>query len=124
VLAFIGSAPSVAPAAQIFAARRGCAAIIARLDDSPRVAVIPSPPPCPSCADAGLLAPFGPRAAAADFVAMVAAAEALKLLAAFVEQPNAQLIEFAGYESRTRRPLSASRCDCGAPIRGDDDNGR
>jgi molybdopterin-synthase adenylyltransferase len=117
-LAFLGSARSVAAAAQIFGARLECAAIVARLDESPRIAILPAPPPCARCADTNLLAPFGARAARADFVAMVAATEALKLLAGFVERPSAQLIEFDGYESRTRSLASASRCDCGVSDHG------
>jgi molybdopterin-synthase adenylyltransferase len=117
VLAFIGSARSTALATQVCEARRGCSAIIARLDDSPCVGVIPAPPPCVRCSDANLLAPFG-SCAAADLVSMVSTTEALKLLAGFGEEPKAHLIEFEGYESRMRPLASASRCDCGALIQG------
>jgi molybdopterin-synthase adenylyltransferase len=119
VLVFIGSAQSVALATQTFDAHRKSAAIIARLDGSPRLVVIPSAPPCPRCADTNLLAPpFGARADKADFVAMVAAAEALKLLAGFAAEAHAHLMEFDGYESRMRPLASASPCDCGAPVQG------
>ncbi len=124
VLAVIGSAESVAIAHQTFARHRQTAAIVARLDDAPRIAVIPSPPPCPRCADANLFAPFGSGTAEANFVAMVATNEALKLLAGCVEDANARLIEFEGYESRTRPLASASRCDCGASTPSGNAHGR
>jgi molybdopterin/thiamine biosynthesis adenylyltransferase len=118
VLAFIGSASSVALASQIFDSHRKSATIIARLDDPPRAAVIPSPPPCVRCADANFFASSGTRAAAADFVAMVSTTESLKLLAGIIEEKKARLIEFEGYETRTRELARASRCDCGASLQG------
>jgi molybdopterin-synthase adenylyltransferase len=124
VLAVIGSAESVAIAVRSFKRHPRTAAIVARLDDSPRVAVLPSPPPCPRCADAGLLGAFGPRVSTADFVAMIATTEALKLVAGFVEEVNARLIDFERYESRTQQLKSSSRCDCGASASSGKPDGR
>ncbi len=114
VLAFVASAQSLALADK----RRGGAAVIARLDDEPRLAVIPAPPACLRCADANLLAPLGARAVTADFVSMIATTEALKLLAGFADDKGAILIEFEGYQARTRPLKSSARCDCGVPVRG------
>jgi hypothetical protein len=121
LLAVIGSTKSLAIAEQAFERHPQAPAIIARLDKSPRIAVIPSCPPCPRCADANLLAPFGAPASTTDFVSMFATNEALKLLAGFVEKPNAQLIEFEGYESRTLPLKTSSRCACGAAHHGNAD---
>ena len=91
--------------------------VFARLDSQAKVAVLPSRPPCPVCADGDLLAPFEKRGENAGFVAMVAAVEALKMLVQYAPAHEPLMIEFNGYESKPRRlglrsgPIS---CACGA----------
>jgi molybdopterin/thiamine biosynthesis adenylyltransferase len=90
------------------------AAVLARLDTPEKIAILPSPPPCIACAGADLLARFGARSTNAGFVAMLAAAEAIKLLAGYKPPASPSLVEFSGYETRTRT-LAASasgRCAC------------
>src|SRR6266446_439972 len=62
--------------------------VFARLDSQAKVAVLPSRPPCPVCADGDLLAPFEKRGENAGFVAMVAAVEALKTLVQYAPAPE------------------------------------
>jgi hypothetical protein len=89
------------------------AAVVARLDAPERIAILPSPPPCIACADAKLLGRFAKRGEHAQFVAMLAAAEALKLLAGYEPPARASLIEFSGYETTTRALARvAARCAC------------
>jgi hypothetical protein len=89
--------------------------IFVRLDDPARVAIFPKRPPCPSCADADLLGPSGPRTDNAGFVAMVAATEAFKVLAYSASLPPPRLLQFSGFTCATRelrqRPLGA-QCAC------------
>jgi len=90
----------------------------ARLGSQAKVAVLPSRPPCPVCADGDLLAPFEKRGENAGFVAMVAAVEALKTLVQYVAAPEPLMIEFDGYESKPRKLGVRSGpvpCACGAP---------
>ena len=47
-------------------------------------------------------AEFGTRSEAADFIAMLATAEAFKLIAGYAENPSRATIEFDGYETRVR----------------------
>ena len=47
-------------------------------------------------------ASVGTRSEAADFIAMLATAEAFKLLAGYSENPSRATIEFDGYETRVR----------------------
>ena len=77
--------------------------VFARLDSHAKVAVMPSRPPCPVCADADLLAPFEECGENAGFVAMVAAVEALKALVQYAPAPEPLMIEFSGYESKPRK---------------------
>lgn len=91
------------------------AIVFARVDAPARLAVIPARPPCPRCAGIGdLLGPLDARAANADFLAMVAALEAIKLLARYDPPPKPTLIEFDGYRSSRRiiEPLAAIPCSC------------
>jgi hypothetical protein len=69
------------------------ASVVARLDAPGRIAVI---------ADASMLGKFGARAGAADFIAMLATAEAFKLVARYSENPSRAIIEFDGYVTRSR----------------------
>ena len=123
MLTLIGDAPAAEAAARLAREHRCGAAIIARLDTPGRIALLPAPPPCPLCADADLLNARGERAANAGVIAMVAVAEAFKLLAGFAgQQLEAALIEFDGYASRSRalqcrrlRGGTEARCACEAP---------
>jgi hypothetical protein len=47
-------------------------------------------------------AQFGTRAEAADFIAMLATAEAFKLIAGYAEDPPSATVEFDGYQTRIR----------------------
>ena len=73
------------------------ALVIARLDEPGKILVIPD------AHEAGTIAAgFGTRAEAADFIAMVATAEAFKLIAGYAENPSRATIEFDGYATRVR----------------------
>ena len=110
-LVLIGSDDAFALAIKL--ARRGNigAFVVARLD-SAMVAILPGGSPCPRCADARLLAQFGARDEAADFLTMFATVEAFKLVAQYDENPGTALIEFSGYDTKTRAPASSSDCAC------------
>jgi hypothetical protein len=96
------------------------ATVLARLDAPAKLAVFPSRPPCPRCAlDGALLAPRGD---VADFVAHLAAAEALKLLAGYAESPSPTIAEFNSYAASARTFAAtanppACRCATIAPRR-------
>jgi hypothetical protein len=92
----------------------GVPVVFARLDNPGRIAVFPSRPPCPVCADTNLLAPLTHRGENAGFVAMAAATLALKMLASdtpIVAAP--MLIEFSGYQTASR-PINpgSNRAGC------------
>ena len=76
------------------------ALVIARLDAPGKIAVIPDARGS-RIADASMLAKFGARADAADFIAMLATAEAFKLIAGYSEHPSRVKIEFDGYETKS-----------------------
>src|SRR6266851_4553167 len=103
---------------RVFCAMRWNAPMVfARLGSQAKVAVLPSRPPCPVCADGDLLAPFEKRGENAGFVAMVAAVEALKTLVQYAAAPEPLMIEFNGYESKPRKLGVRSGpvpCACGA----------
>ena len=92
------------------------ALIYVRLDADPLIAIIPSRPPCLKCADADLNASLSEPCANPGLVVMMAAIEAIKLLAG-ITPANARLIEFDGYAA-TSRPLSrrTGASPCGCPI--------
>jgi hypothetical protein len=73
------------------------ALVIARLDAPGKIFVIPD---AQSSQSAG--AKFGTRSEAADFIAMLATAEAFKLTAGYAENPSSATIEFDGHETRVR----------------------
>ena len=75
--------------------------VLARLDAPGKIAVVPDPP-SPRTADASMLTPVAMRSEAADFIAMLATAEAFKLIAGYAENPSRAIIEFDGYESGVR----------------------
>jgi len=77
------------------------ALVIARLDAPGKIAVIPETQGS-RVIDASMLTGVGLRSKAADFIAMVATAEAFKLLARYDENPSPVTIEFDGYETRVR----------------------
>jgi hypothetical protein len=113
VLAVIGSPASLATVGALVAGFPRTAWVAARTDLPPRIAVLPSPSPCPRCAEGGgLLSPFGTRAANASILAMAATAEAFKLLAGYRGQTGATLTEFDGYESRCRTIAWDPACEC------------
>jgi hypothetical protein len=103
MLALIGDAPAAEAAAHVAREHRSTAAIVARLDTPGRIALMPAPPPCPLCAEVDLLIPPRDRASNAGAIVMVAVTEAFRLLAGVGGmQPEARLIEFDGYASRSR----------------------
>jgi hypothetical protein len=96
-LMIIGSEAARKAADEIVSNRDVHAAVIARLDTPGKITVIPD------MQDPGMLdANFGERSEAADFIAMLATAEAFKLIAGFAENPSCAIIEFDGYETRVR----------------------
>ncbi len=73
------------------------ATVIARLDAPGKIVLVPDAHD-PRTVDAG----FGDRSEAADFIAMLATAEAFKLIAGYAENPSRATIEFDGYETGVR----------------------
>ncbi len=73
--------------------------VIARLDAPGKIVVIPDAHGSPI-----LGAGFGSRSEAADFIAMLATAEAFKLIAGYQENPSSATIEidFDGYQTTVR----------------------
>ena len=118
MLALFGDAPAAEAAARVTREYGRGAAIVARLDTPGRIALLPAPPPCPLCAEVDLLSPPRERAGNAGAIAMVAVTEAFRLLAGLAgQQPEATLIEFDGYASRSRalhRRGGEARCACEA----------
>jgi hypothetical protein len=116
ILAIAGSAAAVDMGRMLCAGVRTTAAtIFARLDNPAKIAIMPSPPPCVVCADADLTQPFSRRCDTADSIAMMAAAEAFKLLAGYAPASPASLIEFHGYEAAAvelRLSANLPRCSC------------
>lgn len=111
VLAIIGSPFSLVTVRALVTRLTRAGWVAARTDAPASIAVLPSPSPCPRCAD--VLSPFATRAANASILAMAATAEAFKLLAKYGEQPGATLIEFDGYASRSRPIACDAACECG-----------
>ena len=96
-LLIIGSEASRKVANQISKNGDVHAAVIARLDTPGKIVVLPDAH-SPRTIDAE----FGERSEAADFIAMLATAEAFKLIAEYAENPSRVIIEFDGYETRVR----------------------
>ncbi len=87
--------------------------VFARLDRPAKLAIVPKPPPCLACVGAGLLAPARERAETAGFIAMLAAAETLKMIVRGGAPPGATIVEFDGYASRQLKAAAGSRrCPC------------
>lgn len=112
LFAIIASESSLEMARSICDSRSGGPTIVARLDEPARVAILPEVPPCPQCGDVPLLAPSMSRSENADFVALIAAAEAFKLLAQYGDRHSALLIEFTGLATHSRTIAAARRCEC------------
>lgn len=73
------------------------ALIVARLDTPAKIIVAPD-----SRSSLSFDEPVGSRSDAADFVAMLATAEAFKLLAGYGENPTPAIIDFDGYTTTVR----------------------
>jgi hypothetical protein len=73
------------------------ALVVARLDTPGKIFVMPDPQK-PRSDDSK----FGSRSEAADFIAMLATAEAFKLVAGYAENPLRATIEFDGYATTAR----------------------
>jgi hypothetical protein len=73
------------------------ALVIARLDAPGKILVISGAQRSQSIG-----AQFGVRAEAADFIAMLATAEAFKLIAGYAEDPPSATVEFDGYQTSIR----------------------
>jgi molybdopterin/thiamine biosynthesis adenylyltransferase len=85
--------------------------VFARLGEPYLVAVLESRPPCLACAHRALLADVGQPGPLAAAVAMLAVAETIKSLLAVAPLPS-RLIEFSGYESRSRELGAARQPHC------------
>lgn len=117
VLALVGSAAVLERMPAIWARDRTSAVVFARLDTPSKIAISTTRPPCPACADADLLAGFSRRSQEAGAIAMIAAAEAFKLLAGPEAGLRRILIEFNGYEARPRELRAAADCpECSGRI--------
>jgi molybdopterin/thiamine biosynthesis adenylyltransferase len=97
-LAIIGTEAARKFAQEIAGNREVQALIVARLDAPGRIAIVPDG----HSVDASMLTEVGTRSEAADFIAMIATAEAFKLLAGYADSPSPATIDFDGYETRTR----------------------
>ena len=96
-LVIIGSEAARKVASEIISDHYEQATVIAQLDAPGKIVVIPD-------AHGPLLIDpnFGTRSEAADFIAMLATAEAFKLVAGYAENPTRAVIDFDGYETRVR----------------------
>jgi len=97
-LAIIGTEAARKILNEIVGNRDVQALIVARLDAPGRIAVVPNG----HSVDASMLTAVGTRSETADFIAMLATAEAFKLLAGYADSPAAATIEFDGYATSTR----------------------
>ena len=97
-LTIIGSEAARKVAKEIVVKREVSALIVARLDAPGRIAVVPNG----HSVDASMLTAVGMRSEAADFIAMLATAEAFKLLAGYADNPSPVTIEFDGYATTVR----------------------
>ena len=96
-LLIIGSEAARKVADEIVRDRDVRAFVIARVDAPGRITIIPNTQGPQSTG-----AQFGTRTEPADFIAMLATAEAFKLLAGYTENPSPATIEFDRYETRVR----------------------
>jgi hypothetical protein len=100
-LLIIGSTAALKAAEEITNDLAADTLVIARLDAPGKIAVIPATHNARTL-DASMLADVGPRSEASEFIAMLATAEAFKLLAGFAETPASAFIEFDGYKTSVR----------------------
>ncbi len=100
-LLIVGSEAARKAADEIVSCRAVRAWVVARLDAPGKIAIIPDTQSSPTV-DASMLTPVGTRSEAADFIAMLATAEAFKLIAGYAENPSRAIIEFDGYQTRVR----------------------
>ena len=98
-LVIVGSEAASKIADEIARNRNAQALVIARLDAPGRIVAIPR---AGGNADISMLAAPGKRAEVAEFIAMLATAEAFKLLARYDENPRQTIIEFDGYVTSVR----------------------
>ena len=101
-LLIVGSAAALKVAAEIASYRDARAWVVARLDAPGIITVIPGGSPSGPTVDASMHPAVGIRSEAADFIAMLATAEAFKLIAGYAENPSPAIIEFDGYQTRVR----------------------
>jgi len=101
-LLIVGSEAARKVADEIVSCRDVRAWVVARLDASGKIAVIPGGSTSPPTVDASMLTPVETRSEAGDFIAMLATAEAFKLLAGYAENPSRAIIEFDGYQTKVR----------------------
>jgi hypothetical protein len=101
-LLIVGSDAALKVADEIVSDRDVRAWVVARLDTPGIIAVIPAGSPSPPTVDASMHPGVGSRSEAADFIAMLATAEAFKLIAGYAENPSRAIIEFDGYQTRVR----------------------
>jgi hypothetical protein len=116
-IAIVGDDAALSRARALCDRMSNFAIVIGRLDFPAKLAVIPSRPPCLQCANSGeLLAPVGPLADNTAFIAMLAALEAIKLLASYASAQKPTLVEFNGYETSTRTldSMAGFACACEA----------
>jgi hypothetical protein len=93
-----------------------------RVDEPASVAIYPTRPPCPLCADTDLIGPSKGRSENAGFVAMVAATEAFKLLACPDPSVTPTLLQFSGFACTARRlhqSRAGARCACPVSAKSD-----
>jgi hypothetical protein len=96
-LMIIGSEATRKVADEVASNHAAQAAVIARLDAPGSIAIVPA-----ARSSRTVDGRFGERAEAADFIAMLATAEAFKLIAGYAENPSRAVIEFDGYQTRVR----------------------
>lgn len=98
-LVVVGSEAARKIAEKIARNRDMRALVIARLDTPAKIAIIPT---ASTVTDGPLRAAFSQRSEAADFIAMLATAEAFKLLAGYADKPSPAIIEFDGFATSVR----------------------
>jgi hypothetical protein len=109
VFALLGSAEVVRFAAA--EAPSHGAAVVARLDEPGKIALLPTPPPCIRCASGDLLDSFGARSKQAGFIAMLATTEVLKILGAYDTTAPASLLTFDGLRT-IAEPVASTKAAC------------